>query len=448
MDLNFFKSTGFRIKELKISAKDGIEYDISGLYEELNIFDSIVQPCITGNIIIKDSVGLTDSLFFDGNEFLLMNIGKTEGDELDIKRVFRIYKQTNRNIINQNTEKYVLHFVSEEFIQSKVTRVSQAYESTLSEIAIRILKDYLKAPSNKLINGKFDSSLGVKSVVIPNWHPIESLIWLSKIAIDEDMVPGFLFFENLFGYNFVSLSSLLKQKSVVNINFDPKNLNVSDELRNFLGARYFEVLQQFDLIKNIENGVYGGKFQGYDPGTHSFLERLFKHDDIRHPKNPENPAPSVGNIRTSDGSTMTDHFNASLSYGTTNLLSSLSDNINENDPEAMQKRFDYENSLFQRKSIFAYLFSQRVKLVVPGNFALSSGSNIYLNIPKYSKKISDEDNLDKTLFGSYLIISSRHILTPDNKHETIFEACTNSSNRNEKNVMYTRSSYVSGDYNA
>ena len=142
MSLDFFKSTGFRIKDLKISSKNGVDIDISGLYLELNIFDSILQPCLTGNILIEDAVGLTNTLLFDGNEFLKINIGKTDDDDLDIKRIFRIYKQTNRKLSNQNTQTYILHFVSEEYVVSKLTKVGQAFESTYTGAALIILKDY------------------------------------------------------------------------------------------------------------------------------------------------------------------------------------------------------------------------------------------------------------------------------------------------------------------
>jgi hypothetical protein len=82
--------------------------------------------------------------------------------------------------------------------------------------------------------------------------------------------------------------------------------------------------------------------------------------------------------------------------------------------------------------------TQRVKLVVPGNFAISSGFNVFLNVPKYSLKLREEDNLDLTLNGNYLIVSTRHIISYK-KHETIFEAVTDSSKRNDKNVMYQSS---------
>jgi hypothetical protein len=448
MELDYFKSTGFRIKELKISTKNGTELDITQLYEEINIFDSIFQPCLNGNILIKDSSGLIHDLLLDGNEFLLVNIGKSNDDELSIKRIFRIYKLTDRKMVNLNSEKYILHFISEEYIQSTVTRVCQSFgDKTLSEIALFILRDYMKSPDSKIKNGIFDASLGVKKIVFPTVSPIDAIKEIAKLAIDQKGTPGFLFFENLFGYNFVSLRTLLERRSVFNINFNPKNLNSSGEISDFLGVRHFEVIQQFDMLKNIENGVYGGKYKAFDPQTHDYIEMLFTYDSINHPRNPENSAPSIGNIKTFDGSVMDSHFDASFIKGTTNLLADFDDSIKNNDEDSSQKRIDYENIVFQRKAIFSLFLSQRVKLVVPGNFSLSSGNNVFLHVPKFSQKTSGEDNWDRTLYGSYMIVSSRHMIKPNGIHETIFEACTNSSNRNDKNVMHVRNDYLKEDYN-
>jgi hypothetical protein len=190
MELDYFKSTGFRIKELKISTKNGTELDITQLYEELNIFDSIFQPCLNGNILIKDSSGLIHNLLLDGNEFLLVNIGKTNDDELSIKRIFRIYKLTNRKMVNMNSETYILHFVSEEFIQSTVTRVCQSFgDRTLTEIALFILKDYMKAPDSKIKDGIFDPSLGVKKIVFRTRDRKQKTINLRRLrdqGIDDD----------------------------------------------------------------------------------------------------------------------------------------------------------------------------------------------------------------------------------------------------------------------
>jgi hypothetical protein len=450
MDIDYFKSTGFRIRELKISTKDGTELDITQLYEELNIFDSMFQPCLSGNILMKDSSGLIHNLLLDGNEFLLINIGKTEDDVNSIKKLFRIYKITDRQSINNNSESYILHFVSEEYVISTLSKITQTYASkTISEVARDIMVQYLKVPKDKMKYSIIDASLGIKSPDFRTKVPIEALTSLSKLAIDERGIPGFLFFENLFGYNFVSLGNLLAKKSVFNLNFNTKNLSSSTESSDFLGVRHFEVLQQFDTLKNIKDGVYGGKYKGFNSHTNQYLEFLFKYDSIGHPKSPENNAPSVGNIKTFEGSTLESHFDSSIQHGPTYLLADKNENIKANDRDATQERMDYENVIFQRRAIFSMLLSQRVKIVVPGNFLITSGNNVFLHVPKFSAgKIPGEDPWDRTLYGSYIIIASRHMIKPNGTYETIFEACTNSSNRSDKNVMYGRNNYFKEDYNA
>ena len=60
------KSTQFHINELVLVTKGG-NIDISAIYEELNIFDSLLSPVMTGNILIKDANGLSTKLIFDGS---------------------------------------------------------------------------------------------------------------------------------------------------------------------------------------------------------------------------------------------------------------------------------------------------------------------------------------------------------------------------------------------
>jgi len=194
---------------------------------------------------------------------------------------------------------------------------------------------------------------------------------------------------------------------------------------------YFQVIQQFDILTNIKNGVYSGKFIGYDRNIGQSMELNFDYNSINHPKNSRNNGPAVANLKLTDGDILNTFSESSIVEGSTSLVTSSLNDVKENSPGEFEKKINYEQILFQRKSIFTNLFSQRVKLVIPGNFAVSSGVNVYLNIPKFSEKIPGENNLDRTLYGHYLVIAARHKLTPDNKHETIFEACTNSSNRSD-----------------
>ena len=77
-DETILQSTQYTIKKdgLSLATKAGI-VDLTGMFEELNIFDSIFNPCMTGTILIRDAKGLSNKLSFDGSEILLIDMGKT-----------------------------------------------------------------------------------------------------------------------------------------------------------------------------------------------------------------------------------------------------------------------------------------------------------------------------------------------------------------------------------
>ena len=113
-ELKIQESTQYNITELALVTKIGY-VNVADKFDELNIFDSMLNQTMSGNILIRDAIGLSEQLVFDGSEVLIVKIGKDE-DELMIKKSFRIYKQSNRVAVNQTSEIYVLHFVSDEYI--------------------------------------------------------------------------------------------------------------------------------------------------------------------------------------------------------------------------------------------------------------------------------------------------------------------------------------------
>ena len=116
MTLEVKRSTQFHINELVLVTKSG-NIDISAIFEEINIFDSLLTPVMTGNILIRDANGLSDKLVFDGSESLLMDIAKDKKSDIAVfKKSFRVYKQSDRKNENQNSELFVLSFVSDELM--------------------------------------------------------------------------------------------------------------------------------------------------------------------------------------------------------------------------------------------------------------------------------------------------------------------------------------------
>jgi hypothetical protein len=101
MDLTVSNASQFKVKEVALVTKAG-SIDITSQFAEINIFDSLFMPVITGNIVMVDSVGLSSRLFFDGSESILINLAKDDRSDIaEYKRAFRIYKQTDRTNENQ-----------------------------------------------------------------------------------------------------------------------------------------------------------------------------------------------------------------------------------------------------------------------------------------------------------------------------------------------------------
>jgi hypothetical protein len=100
--------------------------------------------------------------------------------------------------------------------------------------------------------------------------------------------------------------------------------------------------------------------------------------------------------------------------------------VKKYDPTSISKIENQEDFIFQRKAIITNLMNKRIKLVMPGNFQLTSGFNLNIRVPDFSLKETGGDNEDRAVSGKYLIVATRHIIGYD-KHETILEVATTSN---------------------
>ena len=64
-EIQIGQSTQFSVNELVVVTKAG-KIDITSIFEEISIFDSIFLPVMNGCVLIKDAIGLSGKLFFDG----------------------------------------------------------------------------------------------------------------------------------------------------------------------------------------------------------------------------------------------------------------------------------------------------------------------------------------------------------------------------------------------
>ncbi len=423
------QSTDFSFKELTLVLQNGEILDIASIFDELNLYDNIFSPCLSGSILLTDANSIAEKLKFDGQELpkIRILIDKT-GEPIEALRYqkqFVIYNMSKKSVVNLTTQRYTLYFCSEEFPLSLQKKVNQHYKAPYHEIVKKILTDYLKVPNGKPTNGK----AGIGKIQetrqeflfdMPTLTPFDSINWISKRAIADDSAnPDFLFFElQRVGYNFRSLKTMFEDPVKFLINFNPKNLNANPG-SEFLSARELKILSQYSVLENVKGGSYAGNKLLFDTYTREF--RIVPEEDIHSSsvKVGKSNLPEEKNLDNKSYKEMHDSRIVAHPY-----FEYRKDRpyLKEQCPENLDFLDNPEQYIYKRKPIFTNLMQRRIQLLMPGNFGLNCSQIITLFVPKYSIKQEDEV-LDKTLSGKYIIIGTRHIIRYD-KHQTLLEVAT------------------------
>ena len=99
MQVSIKESVEFKVNEIVLITKGG-NIELTEMYVELNLFDSLFSPVCSGNMLVEDAVGLSGKLAFDGSESIIIDVTKSENSEaagLNYRKTFRVYKQSNRS---------------------------------------------------------------------------------------------------------------------------------------------------------------------------------------------------------------------------------------------------------------------------------------------------------------------------------------------------------------
>ena len=233
--------------------------DLSSAWTEINLFEDIYSPAISGDFTVVSSGGFVEGIPIIGEETLEIHMstagaetppmpypGPHSADEPITKSVnpliigkYRIYKNDPPQPLAKvdGTFSYKFYFVSEEMITNMKTKVQKAYPTTMSfgaayptmsspsssdEITIDQITRSLfydcfigaKKPADQNPTSKnflVEPTTGTVSYVIPNWTPFQALNFLAGRAVSVNYRTSgsnFVFYETLRGYRFVSIETL------------------------------------------------------------------------------------------------------------------------------------------------------------------------------------------------------------------------------------------------
>lgn len=397
------------ISKIQVTSQSGFSQNIINQVIGIQIFEDLLSPFITGSLQIKDTLDLINLFPFVGEEYLELDIKTPTLKTGNISGKFYIYKMTDREMAGDKQVVYQLHFTSQDALLDLNKSISKTFTGKVSDIAQTLLTDKtngLQSSTRNIIeethnNTKYTSNF---------WSPVKNLLYLTQNAINKNKSPGYVFFQNRDGYNFVSLEYLYKQNVTAefvydNYSRDDRALsgsvkNIQEDYKRIINIK---IPTGIDYIDRITSGVYGSRMWTYDSTSKRYGSKIY--DMLKDPRKQvrlnEFPAASKKVIYRYNSTIM---FKPKA-HGTQNGFG------------------DTTNSSFlqERISLLKQAESTKIQIIVPGRCDYTVGKKVKVKLNKIqpvAKK--DKNTLDNMFSGNYIIAAVNHFITKE-KHESTLE---------------------------
>lgn len=411
---------------------------ITTLVTEINIYESIFNKTLSGNIAVTDASNIIAKLPLTGLErieFKLNTPGINKSFDFteETGHPMFIYKLDKRQGITPRTQVYILHFCSKELILNEQTKISKAYSGQISSMVTDMIRnsDFLDSKKDIYV----EETLGNHKYVMPRIDPFGCVDILRKQSRSKKYYnAGYYLYETSLGFNYRSLESMLAisentaRPAVAVFSPGPSNVRESGNynvLKEMTVVSDYTIKSQFDTLKNLRNGVYASKLLMHDNFNKTIREHNFDyHTEFaksHHTEHGPNGEKSDTKFLTPLSKIYKDKFISDTPESTIYLWSNttkLHDLEHPSPSEFLQK------SLSQKLGLETY----NLEMTVPGFTGLSAGDIITFIAPSYTA-YDTKDPLDRDPYasGRYLVSSVRHVVSQIANRHTMHLQCLKDS---------------------
>jgi len=379
----------------------GTKLDIRNQIANIEFFEDIFSPFITGRIVVSDTQDLVNRMPLIGQEILQVDIETPEMPNGKLKGAFYINKMTERVALGDTKIGYVLHFISTDAVKDKNNSLEAAKKGFCSNIIQDIVKeDPLGLQSTK--NLTMTPSMNGTRFVCNKWSPIRAIEFVTERAMNEKGIADYLFYENRDGYNFLGLSELYQQEPIQEFIDDNESPDGSNTDRSYKKVAKLFMLEGFNFFQRLNSGMFVNKLSNYDLTTKSYTTEIYNgqamFNQLPHLNKYSLATPDV--IANKDASSffLHTHENMHKGFGDTSV----------------------EATVQQRAAQLANTKAFVLNMEVPGRFDYTVGKVINLTTFRREATNKNDDMLDPMFSGNYLISSIGHNITSE-KHTCSME---------------------------
>ena len=417
----------FELDGVLVVGSSGARKEISALITEINIYQSLDSPYMSGHLMMNDSDDVSSTLPFIGNERLLFKVSTPGRLPIDFNHYHAVaYNVKKRTHSSDRSQVVLLDFTSLDNFRNTYKKVSKAFKGEISSMVETILRSPKHLGSSKPIN--IEKTLGIRKFVIPNVPPYVAINILKEEAISaEERSAHYVFYENQLGYHFRSLDSLLgkrKEQAVAAketyIYHHPSSATAGESARqNPAGALEtildWEIHDNTNSFLNMKNGMYSSTLLTHDIFNKNLQKYEYNYSRTHASRNTsyQNGGPVVPDIKLNDDAPLSEQHNSrTFLHSTGKSLFEEGGVIHNNSDNWLQESVA---RYVERVSHFT------LKIETYGNTDLMVGDMINVIIPSNKPLYeSGSGSIDHFLSGRYMITNINHLIVPSKKSHRMF----------------------------
>ncbi len=416
--------------------QDGKELFIAGsknhtpIVAELNIYENIFMPYLTGTIVMIDDNNIVKDLGIKGTERLYV-VFKSPKTDTQIEKTFVISSIRRQIKTNEQRSLLILELIEQHGYFNELELINKSYTGNSVEIAQKILEDNSTMKIEDRSNYKIPEMLnGHMRYIVPWQTPYAAIQSVLNFSYTDNAMPYF-FYSSLTSDNLIlrDLESIIESEpfneglqpfTYSQSNSNSFNTNFINLIFTINELRAGEINDTLDLAKG---GGVTTSFETFDTRTGSVgnIKTIRMYDELKNLVND-------GVIKNTDEQHLfiDDNFRDTYRYnnsGTKNK--SINDYNSARISYLSNKPYDdtaglLSSTLAVKKAIvknnyLQHLANNCIEISVPGYaFAVKSlnrsvGHQININILSDGSLIDTNGFIDDKRSGSYIMLTKKHV---------------------------------------
>lgn len=270
------------IVEATITSQDGKKvFEIQKAISDMEIFEHLDKPYLTGTVSFLDTTGVFDDIIFKGEEKFQVGLKFPYLTSEPVRKTFIIDKILSTAKKNEKAELVTFHIIEEIGFISTFLNVNKAYEGGGREIIEKIFSDYFD--DYELSKADEDELADMMQVVVPNMQPLEACNWIKDRTTSGNGSPFYLFstLSNKQNIHFIPLSTMLQRSNVKQREYIYSQALSNTDDRNVRPyvIEDYRVRKGADLSSLISKSLIGAEYSFLDIATANPNTLLFNSID-------------------------------------------------------------------------------------------------------------------------------------------------------------------------